>query len=262
MQEVLCEPDINFFAQFAPHFNWPQSMDSFLDSLSRLNFNDYGHLGNSGVIERISKALMSFISLLVIRPNDMPEPFMMLTDTDNYVVCGNFQFLFCRLEKLSSSFAAENNDDTNLQQDSLHLQKVYRQSYGTIQLCKQGSNSTIQEGNLNEYLQDEQNVAGGSILVTPEENRLLWKVFKDAKSRRNRNRFKWDIKLEDATSFIRSNIIYHGYIKAYEGSLTSKGSGVTLFVSNIRDANSPRKDLRKLAEGDAIEPSCLSCSYE
>ncbi|KVH98435.1 Mediator complex, subunit Med25, von Willebrand factor type A [Cynara cardunculus var. scolymus] len=49
-------------AQSTPQFDWPQSMDLFLDSLSRLNFNDYGYLGNSGVIEGISKALMMFPS--------------------------------------------------------------------------------------------------------------------------------------------------------------------------------------------------------
>ncbi|KAI3684939.1 hypothetical protein L6452_34168 [Arctium lappa] len=49
-------------AQSVSQFDSPQNMDSFLDSLSRLNFNDYGYLGNSGVIEGISKALMMFPS--------------------------------------------------------------------------------------------------------------------------------------------------------------------------------------------------------
>lgn len=300
-----------FVAQFAPQFDWPQSMDSFLDSLSRLNFDDYGYLGNSGVIEGISKALMmfpstrkrtqtelmgkrhcvlvtashpypcpkevliptnqilesgevvevtidtvladaetmarslaeSFISLSVICPSDMPmiktiydagnqNPGSFIKNLKHPQLLLLISEQFPEAREALKQFEVENNYHTNSQQHLFHLiaeslsaedlmllqsiisnplmeqqddtmpiatdeeinailynpnqegwlpdmidlswpvgtnLPITNEIVGNNSTMQQGSNLTMQQGSPSDYLQDEQIVAEGSILITPEE---------------------------------------------------------------------------------------------
>ncbi|KAI3807369.1 hypothetical protein L1987_23296 [Smallanthus sonchifolius] len=115
----------------------------------------------------------SFVSLSVICPRDMPTI---------RTVYDAFQEALEALEK----FTAENNNNTDLEQDSLvscdkydgigellngsTLYKYIGSEFSPLEAISDlGNNSIIQQGMQTDYVQDQVNVAGGSNQIIPEE---------------------------------------------------------------------------------------------